>query len=160
MPGEQSAPDLPGGVDLAATAALVLSHDTLTDRGDHVVAGADQVAFGGHRRVAGPGLRERGQVLGIEVHNVGRAPLVVTRYEAVMEPKSLSLAPVADAFEFTLPHSMAPGDSAQWWVRMDEVRATAHAATGAVVEQVTGAHMKVTTALRKETRTMTSIRLA
>lgn len=100
------------------------------------------------------------KLLGIEVHNIGRAPLVVSSYEAVIDPKSLSLSPMADSMGPTLPYSIPAGDSAKWWIGMDQVAATASTASGTLVDQVTGVHMKVTTALRKEVRTKASLRLS
>lgn len=98
------------------------------------------------------------KLLGVEVHNIGRSPLVVSRYEAVIEPKSVSLSPMAGSLGPALPYSIAPGDSAQWWISMNEIGATAKSATGVLVDEVTGVHMQVTTALRKEVRTKTSLR--
>lgn len=109
-------------------------------------------------RMADQGFRFVGpKLLGVEVHNVGRAPLVVSRYTAVIEPKSLSLSPVADSLGPTLPHSIAPGDSAQWWISMNEIGATATTAAGVLIDEVTGVHMMVSTALRKDVRTKTSL---
>jgi len=109
-------------------------------------------------RITDPRFGPVGQrLLGIEVRNVGRASLVVSGYEAVMEPRSMSIAQRINTLGPALPQSIAPGDSAQWWVEMDQVVAAGHLATATMVNKVTGVHMKITTGLRREVRTKTSL---
>lgn len=99
------------------------------------------------------------EVLGIEVHNVGRAPLKVTSYSAVIEGTGISLSPMGDAVGPDLPHTIDPGDSAQWWSHMTSIKEAAWVAYEGRVPTTARAHMKITTAQRQEARTPHAIRL-
>ncbi|WP_406025969.1 hypothetical protein OH802_05820 [Nocardioides sp. NBC_00850] len=103
--------------------------------------------------------------IGVEVHNIGRAPLVVRYYGVVPEfPPERSLL---KRFKFKmgwsgwrygpdLPHAINAGDSATWWVPLEQVRDQ----TSTTVPTVTRVRMRIITAHGRAVMTKDSYELS
>lgn len=72
------------------------------------------------------------EVLAIEVVNVGRAPVTVTKYGATLRGAEVSVTPVHDTIGKSLPFRLEPGESETWAIDITSVRALVHA--GQVLE--------------------------
>lgn len=105
------------------------------------------------------GQRIRGrEVLGIEVINVGRAPVKVARYQVALARTGATATPLADSIGPDLPHRIEPGESATWYVEMDSVRGLVYA--GQVIQKgAREVYMTAELATRKEHRTKTSLKV-
>ena len=83
MAGQQPASDPPGRVDLAAAAALILTHDPLPDRADRLIReGDDMKSVGDEGRIRQPiahARRERGGQVDYDVRGrLGHTPALVS----------------------------------------------------------------------------------
>lgn len=59
-------------------------------------------------------------MIGIAVTNVGRAPVRIDRYSAVLQRGGMSFSPVADAVGPGLPFRLAPGETETWFALADD----------------------------------------
>jgi hypothetical protein len=78
-------------------------------------------------RVIAEGFTGR-EVLGITVTNIGRAPVTVTRYSAILIRGALSFSPIAIQIGPAFPFRLQPGESESWYADMLDVNALVHAA--------------------------------
>lgn len=74
------------------------------------------------RNVIAEGFTGR-EVLGITVTNIGRAPVTVTKYWAVLIRGALSFSPIGGQIGSPLPFRLQPGESESWYVDMLDVNA-------------------------------------
>lgn len=60
--------------------------------------------------------------------NVGRAPVTVTRYSAILIRGALSFSPIGSQIGPALPFRLQPGESDSWYADMLDVNALVQAA--------------------------------
>lgn len=97
--------------------------------------------------------------LGVEVHNVGRSPLIVKNFAVVIEGAKMTFGPAGNATGPALPHTIHPGDAESWWMPMHVVMAAAYAAYDGAPPPEVRAHMTITTPQRQVIRTKRSMTL-
>jgi hypothetical protein len=92
------------------------------------------------------------QLLGIEVTNVGRLRVRVSKYSAELWRGGLSFSPIGEAIGKDLPHWLEPGDSETWYAEMedavrlvDSMRSLGKPARGVQMTVTLGTGKKVTT---------------
>lgn len=83
------------------------------------------------KRVVGAGAEGYSSFIGVEVHNIGRAPLVVKHYgygprwpRKGLRRRVRGMGPMGWELGPALPHTIPPGDGATWWTPEDIVRAS------------------------------------
>lgn len=99
------------------------------------------------------------EVIAAEVINVGRAPVIVTRYSVHAVGAGMSYTPLRDWIGPDLPFRLEPGASETWYSDIADARALVHS-LGAIGKSATHVYMTVTLGTKEEKRTATTLRVA
>lgn len=101
--------------------------------------------------IAGP------EVIGIQVTNHGRAPLVVERVTVHTRGGQMTFMPVGDLIGPTLPQTIEPGANQSWYTDLDRANALASSSREVLKEQVTGVYMTALLGTGKTIKTPRSL---
>jgi hypothetical protein len=99
------------------------------------------------------------EVLAVEVVNHGRSQVTVAKYALCTEGGSLSYRPVGDTVGPELPFRLQAGESATWYVDMDDVDALAGSEVEVLKNRPRAAYIEVTLGTGKTVRTKRSLRV-
>lgn len=81
------------------------------------------------------------EVVGIQVTNHGRAPVVVEGVRLCPRGGAMRFVPVAERLGPELPYTLEPGSNASWYMTADHAAALADASREVLTEKVTGVYM-------------------
>jgi len=109
------------------------------------------------------GLRRQGtsgfEVVGIQVTNHGRAPVIIESVKLLPRGGALSLTPVGERVGPDLPHKLEPGANASWFVDLGHAGRLAAAAREVLNKQVAGVYMTAHLGTGKTVRTSRTLRV-
>lgn len=92
-------------------------------------------------------LRDQGiagrEVIGVQVTNVGRAPVQVERIAVQAQGGRMSFVPLRDRIGPDLPHSLQPGTNATWYASFEDAALLASSSREVLRDSVTGVFMTV-----------------
>ena len=100
------------------------------------------------------------ELLGIEVTNVGRARLQVTKCSIDLHRGSMGASfPRGNPWSPALPHWIEPGTSETWYVELDDARALVRTTRKVIDGRAGGVHMTVELGDGRKVRTRHYLRL-
>lgn len=98
------------------------------------------------------------EVIGIEVINVGRAPVSIRSYSVQAVRGGMAYLPHGDARGPALPFRLEAGESATWYSDMDDARALVHSLSS-IGKTATHVRMVANLGTKQERRTRRTLRV-